>query len=91
VTAWLDELDGPGAFNGKMGGLGANHFYNHFQCAPGVPWVVDALGEDNEVMNRAAKAAGGVGREATQFAAIRRVIPWSRVNERIARKARKLS
>ena len=79
LCGWFEELAGPGAFNRKSRGLGARHGYNHFQCAPGLLWLAEALGEDAEVVQQAADAAGGVGRPATQCAAIRRVIPWQRV------------
>ena len=81
VTAWLDELDGPGAYGRTTRGLGARHAYNHFQCAPGLLWIAEALGEDAEVVTLAAETAGGKGRPGTQCAAIRRVIPWSRIAE----------
>lgn len=84
VTAWLDEIDGPGAYRRVTRGLGARHAYNHFQCAPGLLWIAEALGEDPEVVQEAAQSAGGVGRPASQCAAIRRFIPWSRI-ERLAR------
>lgn len=79
VVAWLHEIDGPGAYDRSSRGLGARHFYTHFQCAPGLLWVAEALGEDADVVHAAARAAGGWGRPATQCAAIRRVIPWSRI------------
>lgn len=79
VTSWLNELDGPGAYDRQTRGLGAKHFYNHFQCAPGLLWVAEALGEDLAVVQRAADSAGGVGRGGTQCAMIRRGIPWSRI------------
>ena len=81
LVGWLNELDGPGAYDRKSRGLGARHAYNHFQCAPGLLWIAEALGEDPEVVAEAATAAGGVGRPATQCAVIRRVIPWARIAE----------
>lgn len=83
VVAWLNELDGPGAYGRVSRGLGARHAYNHFQCAPGLLWIAEALGEAPDTVLAAAEAAAGRGRPATQCAAIRRVIPWSRV-ERLA-------
>lgn len=81
IVVWLREIDGPGAYDRKTRGLGAKHFYQHFQCAQGLLWVAEALGEDPLVVQRAADAAGGVGRPATRCAAIRKVIPWSRIVE----------
>lgn len=79
VTAWLNELDGPGAYGRVSRGLGARHGYTHFQCAPGLLWIVEALGEDPAQVSLAAVSAGGIGRVGTQCAAIRRVIPWARI------------
>jgi hypothetical protein len=79
VTGWLEELDGPGAYDRKSRGLGARHFWQHFQCAPGLLWVAEALGEDEDVVKRASEEASGAGRPASQCAAIRKVIPWERI------------
>jgi hypothetical protein len=79
VTRWLDELDGPGAYDRKTRELGARHGYNHFACAPGLLWIAEALGEDLSVVQRAADTAAGIGRGGTQCAAIRQVIPWQRI------------
>jgi hypothetical protein len=84
LVGWLDELDGPGAYNRATRGLGARHAYTHFQCAPGLLWISEALNEDRDVVQRAADAAGGLGRPSTQCAAIRRLIPWHRI-EQLAR------
>ena len=79
VTSWLEELDGPGAYNRLTRGLGAKHMYTHFQCAPGLLWISEALHEDPAVVQLASDTAGGIGRKGTQCAAIRRVIPWERI------------
>lgn len=85
VVGWLNELDGPGAYGRKTRGLGAKHMYTHFQCAPGLLWVAEALGESAEVVRLAADNAADVwtggGRAASECAAIRRIIPWSRIAE----------
>lgn len=79
VTAWFAELAGPGAYGRKSRDLDARHGYTHFQCAPGLLWIAEALGEHPDTVQRAADIAGGVGRPASQCAAIRRVIPWERI------------
>lgn len=81
LVGWLTELDGPGAYDRKSRGLGARHAYNHFQCAPGLLWIAEALGEDPDVVAMAASEAQGSGRPASQCAAIRRTIPWERIAE----------
>lgn len=85
VAAWLEELEGPGAYGRATRGRGARQGYTHFQCAPGLLWMAEALGEDRAVVEAAASAAGGTGRVGTQCAAIRRVIPWARIAELAAR------
>ena len=79
MTSWLEELDGPGAHNRSTRGLGAKHTYTHFQCAPGLLWISEALHEDPAVVQLASDTTAGIGRKATQCAAIRRVIPWERI------------
>jgi hypothetical protein len=79
LVAWLNEVDGPGAYDRVSRGLGARHAYMHFQCAPGLLWIAEALGENSVVVQHAAEVAAGVGRPGTQCAAIRRVIPWERI------------
>lgn len=81
VTAWLDELDGPGAYGRVSRGLGARHGYTHFQCAPGLLYIAEALGEEPNVVAAAAESAAGIGRVGTQCATVRRFIPWTRIEE----------
>lgn len=75
LVGWFRELSGSGAYGRVTRGLGAKYGYNYFQCAPGLLWLAEALGEEAEVVQKAADVAGGKGRPATQCAAIRRVIP----------------
>ncbi|MGO4956698.1 hypothetical protein ACTQ49_05405 [Luteococcus sp. Sow4_B9] len=81
LSAWFNELSGPRAFGRQSRGTPARLGYNRFQCAPGLLWLAEALGEDPAVVQAAADAAGGQGRPATQCAAIRRVIPWQRIEQ----------
>ena len=79
VIAWFNEIDGPGAYKRRSRGLGAHHAYTHFQCASGLLWIAEAVHADPVVVQRAAEAAAGVGRPATQCAAIRRILPWQQI------------
>lgn len=81
LQSWFSELSGAGAYGRSSRGLTAKHGYNHLQCAQGLLWLAEALGEDSDRVRQAAQSAGGTGREATQCAAVRRVIPWSRIWE----------
>jgi|GEM_PF-1697942 len=79
MVGWFSELAGPGAFNRKSRGLDAKHGYNHLQCAPGLLWIAEALGEDPAKLTTAAAAAAPCRSVASQCAAIRNVIPWASV------------
>lgn len=87
VTTWLNEIEGPGAYDRTTRGLDARHAYTHFQCAPGLLWIAEALHEEPAVIQQAADDAAGIGRPSAQCAAIRRVIPWERIED-LARKRR---
>lgn len=86
LVDWLQALPGPGAYGRKSRDWDAQAAYNHFQCAPGLLWLGEALGEDPEVVKRAVQEVRlAPPRGASQCAAVRRVIPWSRI-ERLARR-----
>lgn len=78
---WFFEINTAGAYGRKARDITAKGAYNRSQCAPGLLWLAEALGESPKVVQAAADAAGGIGRPASQCAAIRRVIPWSRIAE----------
>lgn len=80
LTGWLSEYQGAGAYGRSGTRDSSEFFYNHFQCWQGLLWLVEALGEDLETLQRAADAVLQSGKHsASQCAAFRRVIPWSRV------------
>lgn len=81
LVGWFSEISGAGAYGRKVRGATAKTAYNRFQCAPGLLWLAEALGESPEVVMEAARLAGGQGRPASQCAAIRKVIPWGRIAE----------
>lgn len=81
LIGWFNEADGPGVYNRKTFNRGARAAYQHFQCAPGLLWLAEALGESRERLQVAANEAIAAGRAASQCAAIRRHIPWERVVE----------
>ncbi|MDR6219225.1 hypothetical protein [Deinococcus soli (ex Cha et al. 2016)] len=87
IGGWLSEYGQGGAYNRKHPGKDARHFYTHFQCAPGLLWLAEALGEDSETLRRGVeviRAAGPKG--AAQCGAFRKVVPWERIQELIARR-----
>jgi len=79
MVAWFSQLAGPGAYDRKSRGLDAKHGYNHLQCAPALLWIAEALGEDEDMLKVAAADAASSGRVASQCAAIRKVVPWERI------------
>jgi len=81
TVAWFSELAGPGAYNRKSRGLDAKHGYNHLQCAPALLWIAEALGEEPATTASAASEAAGCKAVASQCAAIRKVIPWTRIEK----------
>ena len=83
VINWLKEMDGLGAYGRKQTDLDARHFWNHFQCAPGLLWVAEAVGVDEGLVALAAEKAALCRRGGPQCVAIRKVIPWEAVETRI--------
>lgn len=82
LVGWLRELSGPGAYGRKSRSWDAKAAYNHFQCAPGLLWLGEALGEDPNVVEQAVmEVKAAPVRAASQCAAVRRVIPWSRLEQ----------
>lgn len=67
--AWLDAGLGAsvGAYGRKQGLTDPRLAYNRFQCAPGLLWLAEALGEDPDTMRRAIAAveAGPAGGPAS--------------------------
>lgn len=83
LIGWFSEISGPGAYNRQSRTWTAKEAYNHFQCAPGLLWLAEALGEDPATITKALEAVKAARRAASQCAALRRVIPWERVEELI--------
>ena len=89
LVGWLRELSGPGAYGRKTRTWDAKAAYNHFQCAPGLLWLGEALGEDPHVVQQAVlQVKAAPPRAASQCAAVRRVIPWSRIEHLLSQRRR---
>lgn len=85
LLGWLDHYDSGGAYDRKHPGQDARHFYTHFQCVQGLLWLAEALGEERDVLEQAARAAQDAGRNsAAQCGAFRRMVPWTRVESLLA-------
>ncbi len=78
---WLGEYGGPGAYGRQSWDRDARFIYNHFQCAPGLLWLTEAVKlKAATLAGRDAILSAG-GRPATQCAAFRRAVPWEVLEE----------
>lgn len=78
--AWLDAGLGAsvGAYGRKQGSTDPRLTYNRFQCALGLLWLAEALGEDPDTVRLAIAAVeAGPARGASPCRAVREVIPGS--------------
>lgn len=83
LMGWFSHLAGAGAYNRKTRGRRAKQGYNSFQCAMGLIWLAEALGENPDVVVAAANESFEHSHTAAQCAAVRRHIPWDRIVELI--------
>ena len=80
---WLSEYDGPGAYGRKSWkGRSAEFVYNHIGCPPMLLWLAEAAGvSKTKVLAAKRSALSARGNRATHCAMIRRIIPWSVIEE----------
>jgi hypothetical protein len=84
---WLAEYEGPGAYGRQTDkqGRDAEYVYNHIQCAPMLFWLIEALGfSDNDLDKGYLAVVAAPKRNASQCAALRKVVPWERVATALA-------
>lgn len=88
---WLSEYDGPGAYGRKALVVRSAEFaYNHVVCPPMVLWLGEASGVNTSLIMRAKKAALEASRSLQgKCAAIRKVVPWSKIEELLFNSATK--
>jgi len=85
---WLSEYDGPGAYGRKTWDRSAEFVYNHIVCPPMVLWLGEAAGLSKTKIQAAKRAAlTAPATLAAQCAAIRKIIPWAIIEERLAKAA----
>jgi hypothetical protein len=86
---WLSEYDGPGAYGRKTSAVRSAEFvYNHVVCPPMVLWLGEASGVKTSLIIQAKKAALGASRKLqNKCAAIRRIVPWSKIEESLLNSA----
>ena len=82
---WLAEYNGPGAYNRKTWrGRSAEFVYNHVVCSPMLLWLAEAAGVPKGKLRIAKRAMLGAGpRLASQAAALRQLIPWSVIEDKL--------
>lgn len=89
LIGFIGEYGGPGAYGRRTFDGTARDWYQRFQCAPGLLWLAEALGEERGVLERGVAAIRDAGsRDATQCAAFRRVVPWERIEELVRARRR---
>lgn len=85
MVGWMSEMNGSGAYGRKSRNRTAKAAYNSLRCAPALVWMAEALGEDAAVVRSAVSAADAAGPSiSSQCGAIRKVVPWDRIEELIA-------
>ena len=78
---WLSQYDTPGYYERKGTGYDARFSYNHVQNHQMLIWLVSAAGLDAPTVSRAAAAAEQGKTMAQRAAAVRKLVPWSKVVE----------
>ena len=86
---WLDEYDGPGAYDREVQeGRSAAFVYNHIVCPPMLIWLAEASGVPRSTVLAAESAAlAAKDNLGSKSAAIRRIIPFQMIDERLRRRS----
>ena len=89
---WLKEYSGPGFYERKNWNRDAEFAYNHIVCPPMVLWLGEASGVSSGLVRKAEQAAlHAKPNLSAQAAAIRRVIPWGLIEDRLVNSNEKSS
>jgi hypothetical protein len=89
---WLDGYNGPGHYRRKDWNRTAGFVYNHLLSPVMVLWLGEASGVPGTEVRRATMAALAAQRNlATQSAAIRKIIPWKMIEDRLGAPSEKAS
>jgi hypothetical protein len=87
---WLSEYNGPGYYGRANWDRNAEFIYNHLQSATMLLWLGEALGLSGAILKKASEAAMTARKNSSiQCAALRREIPWKRIEELINKKKSK--
>jgi hypothetical protein len=89
---WLKGYSGPGYYERKDWNRDAEFVYNHIVCPPMVLWLGEASGISPLLVRKAKRAALGARPSLTAHsAAIRKIIPWSLIEDRLRKPREKAS
>lgn len=79
---WLFHYNSPGAYGRKVThGRDAKFVYNHVVCAGLLIYLARASGVSRPLVRQAEHSAASAATEMARAGAIRRVIPWNRVQQ----------
>lgn len=85
---WLSEYRGSGYYGRKNFHRSAQFAYNHIVCPPMVLWLAEASGVAKVKVAEAKGAALSAKTLQAQSAAIRRIIPWEMIEDRLDERGR---
>ncbi len=80
---WLAQYDGPGYYGRKIAVRDARYVYNHILESRMLLWLSAAAGVSSRLVARARRAADARNSMAGKAAAVRAIIPWSLIQERL--------
>ncbi len=83
---WLKGYGGEGYYHRKNWHRSAEFVYNHIVCPPMVLWLAEASGLAKVKVAEAKGAALSAKTLQAQSAAIRRIIPWEMIEDRLDRR-----
>lgn len=87
MVSWFaaNETTGAGAYTRNAPNSSARRCYGRLQNAASLLWIAEAVGIPTEQVERAYDAAVAAGDRRRACGAIRKVIPWTDVSERVQR------
>jgi hypothetical protein len=89
---WLKGYSGPGFYERKNWNRDAEFVYNHIVCPPMVLWLGEASGISAGLVRKAKQVAlHAKPNLSAQAAAIRKVIPWGLIEDRLVNSNEKAS
>ncbi|MDO9384478.1 MAG: tyrosine-type recombinase/integrase [Hyphomicrobiaceae bacterium] len=80
---WLAGYDGPGAYQRKSWDRSAAYIYSHVRCPAMLLWLAEAAGCPRQTIRLAARRALSLENDGARCAAIRAVLPWPAIEQRL--------